>query len=317
VTTVLNRRDVLKGALGAFASWTSARVLGKERRQGVPADSAQQASGGGRRLTDRIDVVDGGGTNVLAFSTGDGFVLVDGGAPKSFDRIMASLGSRGANASVTTLFNTHHHVDQTGNNEMFRTTIIAHKRTLEWMSADHWIQADDRYEKARPKVARPTETFLTTGSLTAGGEQIDYGYLTLAHTNGDIYVHFRNANVLAVGDVASPLRDPALDYLTGAWIGGRVDAMDVLLTLANEQTRIVPAYGPVLSKAEFKAERDMMEEVRKRLFDQVREGDSPRDMLERGVLKGLARTWNDPYKFLYDAAKGLWAHHDKLGPNVV
>ena len=40
-------------------------------------------------------------------------------------------------------------------------------------------------------------------------------------------------------------------------------------------------------------------------------------MLERGVLKGLARTWTDPDKFLYDAAKGLWAHHDKLGPNVV
>jgi len=312
----LNRRDVLKGALGAFAVWTSSGVL-----------SAQQASGGVRRLTDTIAVVDGGGSNVLAFSTGEGFVLVDGGAPKSFDRIVASLG---ANAKVHTLFNTHHHVDQTGNNEMFSTgtqgtpltrsastTIIAHKRTLEWMSADHWIQADDRYEKARPKAARPTKTFLTTGSLTAGGEQIDYGHLTLAHTNGDIYVHFRKATVLAVGDVASPLRDPALDYLTGAWIGGRVDAMDALLRLANEQTRIVPAYGPVMSKAEFKAERDMMEEVRKRLFDQVREGDSPRDMLEPGVLKGLARTWNDPYKFLYDAAKGLWAHHDKLGPNVV
>jgi glyoxylase-like metal-dependent hydrolase (beta-lactamase superfamily II) len=261
-------------------------------------------------------VVDGGGSNVLAFSTADGFVLVDGGAPKSFDKVMASLG---ANAKVNTLFNTHHHVDQTGNNDMFSTgtRIIAHKRTLEWMSADHWIQADDRYERARPKAARPTETFLTTGSLKAGGEQIDYGYLTLAHTNGDIYVHFRNANVLAVGDVASPLRDPALDYVTGAWIGGRVDAMDRLLALTNEQTRIVPAYGPVLTKAEFKAERDLMEEVRKRLFDQVREGDGPKDLLERGVLKGLARTWNDPDKFLYDAAKGLWAHHDKLGPNVV
>jgi len=332
----LNRRNVLKGALGVFATWASSRVL-----------CAQQAFGGVRRLTDQMTVVDGGGSNVLAFFTGEGVVLVDGGAPKSFDTIMASLG---ANAKVNTLFNTHHHVDQTGNNEMFsteaqgtplgrpaqagrrasagssrrmatrpsgRTAIIAHKRTLEWMSADHWIQADDRFEKARPKGARPTETFLTTGSLKTGGEQIDFGYLPLAHTNGDIYVHFRNANVLAVGDVASPLRDPALDYLTGAWIGGRVDAMDVLLALANEQTRIVPAYGPVLSKAEFKAERDMMEEVRKRLFDQVREGDGPKDMLERGVLKGLARSWNDPYKFLYDAAKGLWAHHDKLGPNVV
>ena len=312
----LKRRDVLRGALGVFATWASSRVV-----------SAQQGVAGVRRLTDQIAVVDGGGSNVLAFSTGEGVVLVDGGAPMSFDTVMASLG---ANARVNALFNTHHHVDQTGNNERFstgaqgtplrrsgRTTIIAHKRTLEWMSADHWIQADDRYEKARPKGARPTETFLTTGSLNAGGEQIDYGYLPLAHTNGDIYVHFRNANVLAVGDVASPQRDPALDYVTGAWIGGRVDAMDVLLTLANEQTRIVPAYGPVLSKAEFKAERDVMEEVRKRLFDDVREGDGPKDMLERGVLKGLARTWNDPGKFLYDAAKGLWAHHDKLGPNVV
>ena len=301
----LNRREVLKGALGVFATWTSSRVLG-----------AQSAFNGARRLTDQMAVVDGGGSNVLAFSTGEGVVLVDGGAPKSFDTIMSSLG---ANAKVNTVFNTHHHVDQTGNNEVFSrgAKIVAHKRTLEWMSADHWIHADAGYQKARPKAARPTETFLTTGSLKAGGEQIDYGYLALAHTNGDIYVHFRHANVLAVGDVASPLRDPALDYVTGAWIGGRVDAMDVLLALANEQTRIVPAYGPVLSKAEFKAERDMMEEVRKRLFDRVREGEGPKDMLERGVLKGLARTWYDPYRFLYDAAKGLWAHHDKLGPNVV
>jgi cyclase len=292
----LRRRDVLKGALGVFATWASSQVV-----------SAQP---------NRMLVVDGGGSNVVAVPAGDGFVLVDGGAPKSFEKVMASLG---ANARITTLFNTHHHVDQTGNNERFATgtTIVAHKRTLEWMSTDHWIQADERYERARPQAARPTATFLTSGSLKAGDEQIDYGHLTLAHTNGDIYVHFRNANVLAVGDVASPLRDPALDYLTGAWIGGRVDAMDVLLALANDETRIVPAYGPVLSKAEFKTERDMMEEVRTRLFDAVREGDGPKDMLERGVLKGLARTWNDPSKFLYDAAKGLWAHHDKLGPNVV
>ena len=221
---------------------------------------------------------------------------------------------------MQTLFNTHYHLDQTGNNEVFAaagTKIVAHLRTLEWMSSDYWVPAEDRYEKARPKAARPTETFLTTGSLKAGAEQIDYGYLTLAHTNGDIYVFFKTANVLAVGDVASPLRDPALDWFTGGWIGGRVDAMDILLALANDQTRIVPAYGPVMTRAEFKAERDMMEEVRERLFKQVREGDGPKDMLEGGVLKGLARTWKDPYKFLYDAAKGLWAHDDKLDPNVV
>jgi cyclase len=262
------------------------------------------------RISDKLAVMDAGGANVVALSTDDGLILVDSGAPKSFT----------APAKVRILFNTHYHTDQTGNNEIFGAAgakIIAHERTRQWMSTDYWVPAEDRYEKARPKAAWPTEVFETTGSLKAGGEQIDYGYLPLAHTSGDIYVYFRTWNVLAVGDVASPLRDPALDYFTGAWIAGRVEAMDLLLKLANEQTKIVPAYGSVMTRTEFKAERDMMEEVRARLFKQVREGEGPKDMLEEGLLNGLPRTWKDPYKFLYDADKGLWAHHDKVDANVV
>jgi glyoxylase-like metal-dependent hydrolase (beta-lactamase superfamily II) len=288
----MNRRDVLKtGAAAALGLWAAPRVFSQ-------------------RLSDKLAVMDAGGANVVAFNSGDGLVLVDSGAPKRFT----------PSSKVRTLFNTHYHIDQTGNNEIFGTagaTIIAHDRTRQWMATPYWVPAEDRYEKARPKAALPTEVFETAGSLKAGDEQIDYGYLPLAHTSGDIYVFFKTSNVLAVGDVASPLRDPALDYFTGAWIGGRVDSMDVLLKLANEQTTIVPAYGPVMTRGDFKAERDMMDEIRSRMFKLVREGDGPQDMLDQGVLKGLARTWKDPYKFLYDAAKGLWAHHDKLDANVV
>jgi hypothetical protein len=49
----------------------------------------------------------------------------------------------------------------------------------------------------------------------------------------------------------------------------------------------------------------------------VRQGDSADDMLEAGVLRGLARTWNDPATFIRAVHKGLWAHHNKLAPNVV
>lgn len=313
----MERREFLKGAAaGSLALWAAPRI----RAQQAGAVRGRLADLPVRRLTDKLAVVDGGGSNVLVFSAADGLVLVDSGAPKSGEPVMAALMSLGANGRVQALFNTHYHVDQTGNNELFAAAgakIIAHERTREWMSTDYWVPAEDRYEKARPQAACPTETFENTGTLKAGGEQIDYGYLLMAHTSGDIYVHFKNSNVLAVGDVASPLRDPALDYFTGAWIGGRVDAMDLLLKLSNEQTRFVPAYGAVMTKAEFKAERDLMEEVRARLFKQVREGEGPTDMLEEGLLNGLPRTWKDPKKFLYDAAKGLWAHHDKLDPNVV
>jgi len=268
----------------------------------------------------RIAILDSGGANVVAFSATDNLVLVDSGAPGSSAQLDAALKTFAPNGRVQTLFNTHYHLDQTGNNETFSAAgakIIAHERTRQWMSTDTWVPDQDRYEKARPKAAWPTQTFLTTSSMRAGSETIEYGYLTLAHTSGDIYVHFRDSNVLAVGDVASPLRDPALDYFTGAWIGGRVDAMDVLLKISNDQTKIVPAYGVAMTRAQLKAERDVMEEVRVRLFNKIREGAGPKDMMEAGLLNGLSRTWKDPYKFLYDASKGLWAHHNKIDPNVV
>jgi cyclase len=272
------------------------------------------------KLTGTLAVIDGGGANVTAFSTGEGFVLVDSGAPESGDAVMAALKGLAPNGKVQTLFNTHYHLDQTANNERFSAQgarIISQTRTKEWMATNYWVPAEGRYVKARPKAALPTETFRDQGSIKAGNEEINYGYLRMAHTSGDLYVHFKGANVIAVGDVASPLRDPELDWFTGGWVGGRVDSMDLLLSISNDQTRFVPACGPVMTKAEFKAERDMMEEVRQRIFDRVRAGEGPQDMLEGGALDGLPRKWKDPLKFLYAAAKGGWAYQDKLGANVV
>ena len=138
-----------------------------------------------------------------------------------------------------------------------------------------------------------------------------------AHTNGDIYAFISRIQILVVGDVASPVKEPELDWPTGGWIGGRVDAMDLLLKISNEQTKIVPGTGPVMTRAEFKAERDLMEVVRQRLFKQVMAGEGPQDMLEGGVRKGLARTWKDPFKFLYSACKGCWGNNNKLDQSVV
>ena len=306
----MHRRELLKGAVaGALTLWGSSRGILKG-----------QTTSGVSRLTDNLAVVNGGGGNLVAFSTAEGLVLVDAGAPNFGSQVMSSLNELAPGKKVSILFNTHYHVDQTGNNELFAAAgakIIAHERTRQWMSTDYWIPEEDRYERARPKAARPTEAFLTTGSLKIGTEQIDYGHLMLAHTSGDIYVLFKTGNVIAVGDVASPLRDPALDYFAGGWIGGRVDAMDALLKLSNAQTRFVPAWGPVITRAEFQAERDMMEEVRARVWEGVRKGEGPKDMLEAGALNGLARTWKEPYKFLYDAAKGLWGHHNALDHNLL
>jgi glyoxylase-like metal-dependent hydrolase (beta-lactamase superfamily II) len=304
---MLDRRQLMARVVGAVIAGLAA-----------PRRGAAQVTT--TALSDRLSLITSSGTNVLALSTPDGLVLVDSGAPDRSDTLIAGLKSLSGGGRVRTVFNTHYHPENTGANEVLRqggATIVSHENTRLWMATPVWNPAEDRYRPPRPVAAQPTETFRTEGSMSAGGERLEYGYLIEAHTSGDIYIRFRDANVLAVGDVVSPTRDPELDYFTGAWIGGRVDAMDRLLDLCDDGTRVVPGFGPVMTKAELKTERDVMKTVYDRTVDQVREGDDANDMLKAGVLNGLARTWKDPQRFLYDVQKGLWAHHNKLSPNVV
>lgn len=305
---MIDRREFLVGA--------AAGLIGLAL---PPSGSAQQAAT--TRLTDRLSLITAGGTNVLAYAGAEGLVLVDSGAPAQTDTLMAAVRQVSTSRPQSiTLFNTHWHLENTGGNEAIRAagaTIVAHENTRLWMATPVWSPAEDRYRQPRPAAARPDKTFYDTGSMTTANERVEYGYLIAAHTSGDIYVRFRDANVLAVGDVASPARDPELDWFTGAWIGGRVDAMARLLTMCDDRTRIVPGYGPVMTKAQLQAEHDVMKTVYDRVFDLVRKGDESTDMLKAGVLNGLPRTWKDPQRFLYDVQKGLWAHHNKLSADVV
>ena len=271
-------------------------------------------------LRDNVTLVSGAPGDVLALATDTGLLLVDSGSAALAPSVQLTLQESLGDSPVHTLFNTHYHADQSGGNVLFGeagAAIHAHEITRQWLSSDYYIPAEDRWVPALPEVARPTHTFRHKGEMAAGTETIEYGYLLEAHTRGDAYVFLRDSNILAVGDVASPMRDPSLDWYTGAWLGGRVDAMDELLEMANADTLIVPAYGPALSLADFQAERDMMWHLWERCSTLVNQGRSAQDILEAGVMDESDRQFEDPYQFLYDAAKGLWAHYTNFGGNVV
>jgi glyoxylase-like metal-dependent hydrolase (beta-lactamase superfamily II) len=249
-----------------------------------------------------------------------GQVLVDGGAAEFTDAILRRLRELPGAGRMTTIFNTHWHREQVGGNLAFgrsEAKIIAHEKTRAHLATDYYLQDEDRYEKALPAAAHPSVTFFSGDETLAGNERIEYGHLLEAHTDGDIYVFFRDANVLAAGDAISPLKDPVLDWFGGGWLGGRVDAQEKLLKLTNAETRIVPSYGPVVGRTELQAEFDMTRVLFDRMLDLVRKGMSAQDMLDAGLMQGLNRTFRDPFRFTYDAQKGYWAHHNSLGPDVL
>jgi cyclase len=329
--TTTDRRSFLQGSLSGLAGLASMPFAGVlagcaqlPSRQATGQGTAQQARRvtalTSEKLTDRITVISGAPGNVVALASSDEIVLVDSGSAELAGSVRASL----TGAKVSTLINTHYHDEQTGGNALFGAagaSIHAHEITREWLATDYYVPAEDHWVKALPKVAQPTVTFREKTEMKVGTESIECGYLLEAHTRGDIYVFFRDANVLAVGCVASPLRDPALDWYAGGWIGGRADAMDDLVKLANDATKIVPAYGPVMTRTQLAAERDMMRYLYTRTTELTDHGRSAKDMFDEGVMSEVSqkfnRTFKDPYGFLYDASKGLWAHYTNFGGNIV
>ena len=108
-----------------------------------------------------------------------------------------------------------------------------------------------------------------------------------------------------------------LDWFGGGWLGGRVDALKKLLGSATRARGSCRAIGPSVGRAEVQAEHDLLLAIFDRMVVNLRLGQTADDMLKAGVLDGLPRTFEDPAKFLYDAHKGFWAHHNKLMHDIV
>jgi glyoxylase-like metal-dependent hydrolase (beta-lactamase superfamily II) len=160
-----------------------------------------------------------------------------------------------------------------------------------------------------PPKARPTQTFFyNSKQASVGDEPVEYGYLLQAHTDGDMYVFFRKSNVLVAGGVVSGAAWPIIDYKTGGWIIGLVDGLKTLLGVANADTRIVPANGPLLTRADLEAQRTMYATISERLQKMLRQGLGPDEAIAKKPTAEFDAKWGDPTQFLDLAFRSLWGH---------
>ena len=266
-------------------------------------------------LADSIVLIPGAGGNVVAVRGPDGAVLVDGGAAEFTDIIVRTATRATRTRDVAALFNTHWHPEQTGANERLGADgvpIIAHENTRLWLSTEINRRWDATVFPPRPASALPTETIYTTGSLSFGDEQADYGYMLQAHTDGDIYVFFREANVLAAGGVVSNAGWPAVDWTTGGWIGGLVEGYQTLIDLADETTVVAPADGPPMTRADLVRHHEMYTVVRDRLRRAWESSHGIEEVLTQALTAEYDDEMGDPTLFLTLAYKSWWGHVREL-----
>ena len=265
------------------------------------------------KLSGRISLITGAGNNVIALSGDDGALLVDAGDAAHAADLLKLAGT------VSTVVNTHYHLESTGGNDALARSgakIVSHLNTKLWMTQE--IVRDwegGRIYPPRAKDALPTEAFrAASGEMRFGGEPIEYGLLPQAHTDGDLFVHFKTANVLAVGDAVQPGRLPTLDWFCGGWIGGLQNAQKTLLDRADDQTKIVPAMGPVMTKADLQASYATITKIREKLVGLMKKGQGAQNMIDAHAVDEFKDVMpGDAAAFLYEAYRGLWAHARELG----
>ncbi len=269
-------------------------------------------------LADNYRLIAGAGANVLAVDTADGTLMVDGGGPgRSPDLLREIAGSSGPE-SIPVLFNTHWHLEQTGSNDALGqtgATIIAQENTRLWMTTEIIVKWQDTVYPPRAPEALPNKTFYHHESpqrMSFGNQDVEYGHLFQAHTDGDIYVFFRGPNILMAGDTVSVGRYPILDYSTHGWIGGMTNAARDLLEIVDDETIIVPGTGPVQTRANLEAQFEMLNTVRERVVGMLRMGYGAEDMLANGATDGYDEEWGDPDAFVRSIYPGLWGHVREL-----
>ncbi len=263
------------------------------------------------KLTDKVTLITGAGNNIVALAGDGGSLLVDCGDAAHAQYVLKLTGG------VRTVINTHWHLESTGANDAMAKAgakLVSQISTELWMTQEIIHDWENKVFPPRAKEALPTETFYTTGKTTFAGEPIEYGLMPVAHTDGDIYVYFKQANVLMTGDAVQPGRLPLLDWPCGGWIGGMQDAHRTLLRIANDTTKIVPATGPVMTKADLQANLDTVTKIRESLVKLVKQGKGPKDMIAGKAMKDFeGQLAGDPDQFIYTAYRGLWAHARELG----
>lgn len=298
----LSRRSLLHAAAGF-----SLGVLGVGSARAQARAETVDLGGG-------FYVLSAGETNVLAATGGDGVALVDGGSAAESAELLRRVAALPRGGRVHTLFNTHWHPEQTGSNEAVAAagaTIVAQVNTKLWLAQDVTWPWSEETVRPLPAAARPTKTFFDQDELTVGGKRVVLGHLRdCPHTDGDMYVFFPDDNVLAVGDAVYGTGRgwPSIDWWTGGWIGGIVGGIDMLFSVANADTRIVPSRGPVMTRADLQAQYSMYETVWERLVKTLYAGGGTQEALAAEPTKEFNDIMGESDAFVERAFRSLWAY---------
>ena len=223
------------------------------------------------------------GGNLGLITGDDGVVLIDNGIEPVVAATVAAVEALTGDP-VDFVINTHAHGDHTGANEAYRgkgATVVSHENLRQQMIKD-----------GSGAAALPTLTYTDAVTFHVNGHSARVFFVAKAHTDGDSVIHFPEVNVIHAGDVMFNKLFPFIDLDSGGSVNGYIAGQKKIISMANDDTTIIPGHGGLASKADLQAAVAMLEDSRDRVADLVVAGNSLDEVKAENPLADYHDVWN-------------------------
>lgn len=247
------------------------------------------------KVTGQIYMLEGQGGNIGLFIGEDGTFLIDDQFAPLTEKILAAIKSVGGEHPKF-LINTHYHGDHTGGNEKLGkggTLIFSHHNVRERLKTGSFIETFNMKKEAIAQEGLPVVTFSEDISFHMNGDTVQALHVPNAHTDGDSFIVFENANVIHAGDFFFNGIYPFIDVTHGGSLKGMIKAVDSVLSQADAETKIIPGHGPIADKKQLETFRLMLVVAHKRLRKLKAEGKSAQEAAAAKPLADLDEVWGD------------------------
>lgn len=237
------------------------------------------------KITEQIYMLKGAGGNIGVMIGREGTLLIDNQFAPLSNKINGAVKTLDP-GPVKFLINTHLHGDHTGGNENFYrmgTTMISHDHVRDRMMKESFNARTNRTIPPRDKEAWPTVTFADKLNVHLNDDDIVLHYFGIGHTDGDVIVQFAKANVVHTGDAFVRYGYPFIDTSSGGGINGFVTTLDKILSLLDDNTKVIPGHGELATKEDVKKVRDAMADIRDQVAAALKKGKKVEDIPALGI----------------------------------
>lgn len=211
-----------------------------------------------------VVLLQGSGGNMAALAGPEGLLLADDGISVSKAKIEAKLKAIG-HGPIKYAINTHWHWDHTDGNVWTNAEgaiLIAQANTAKHLKQTIRVVEWGHTFPPLPQGGVPTLLVTDQKTLSFGGEEIRLRYYGPSHTDGDISIAFKKADVLMTGDTWWNGLYPFIDYVAGGSIDGMIKAANANIAMVSAHTIVIPGHGPVGTRADLVEYRDMLVSIR-------------------------------------------------------